>query len=246
MLSLEVRAYMSELLENTYTRSEIENLANKFGVVAYGRNKLLLAKDFLSRLPEGREKELIEKTVSDAMKRAEWNESLIENLEELARILESTMFYRIDERGKIVPIVEPSIKPDVGKERGFLERQMEGFGFDLALSHFRQALDTYKISYPGSIALFRNSMQALIEEIIKQRGENLLPVFTDNIRKLVKMGVLKKLKREEEFRAVESLFKMLSHYGSHSEHVTEEVANLLYVWTITTLSFLLKRYQKLS
>ena len=237
---------MSELLENTYTRTEIENLANKFGVIAFGRNKLQLAKDFLSRLSERRENELIERAVSDAMKRSEWNESLIENLEEFARILESTMFYRLDERGKIVPIVEPSIKPDLGKEKGFLERQMEKFGFDLALSHFEQALNTYKVSYPGSIALFRNSMQALIEKMIKQRGERLLPVSTDNIGRLVRIGVLKKLERKEEVRTVESLFRMLSHYGPHPEEVTEEVANLLYVWTITTLSFLLKRYQRLS
>ena len=60
MLPLEVRAYLSELIETTYTRSEIENLANKFGVEAAGRNKLLLAKDFLSKLSEKREIELEE------------------------------------------------------------------------------------------------------------------------------------------------------------------------------------------
>ena len=185
LLPLEVRAYLSELIETTYTRSEIENLANKFGVEASERNKLLLAKDFLSKLYERREIELIENVVYDAMKRSEWNRDLPRLLREFARVLESTMFYGIDENGNVVPIVEPSIKPDIVKERGYIEQQMRKLSFKLSLSHFREALDVYKSSYPGSIALLRNSLQALIEEIIECRKERVLPVFTDNIRKII-------------------------------------------------------------
>ena len=80
--------------------------------------------------------------------------------------------------------------------------------------------------------------------MIKKKGERVLPAFVDNIRRLTKIGILRKLPRDEEVKAIESLFRMLSHYGSHPEFVSENIATFLYVWTISTLSFLLKRYQE--
>jgi hypothetical protein len=245
MLPIEVRAYLAELMERTYTRTQLELLAEKFGATGLGRNKLLLAKDILSKISEEKEKELIQKVILDARKLDAMKE-IEESLNEFERILESALFLRIDESGNIVPIVEPSIKPDFEKEKGYLEQMMKKYGFQLANSHFRQALETYKTSYPGFVALFRNSLQALIGEMIEQKGEQSSPVFTDNITKLVKVGILKRTEKGEEVKAVQSLFGMLSHYGSHPEYVTDEIAQLLYVWTISTLSFLIKRFEKVS
>lgn len=121
MLPLDVKAYLSDLMEKTYSRSALELLANKFGVEPNGMNKLQIAQDFLSKVREQREKELIGRVIYDARKRADLDEEVCELLSEFERILESTLFLKVDENRNVVPIVEPLIKPDMGKERGFLE-----------------------------------------------------------------------------------------------------------------------------
>lgn len=245
MLPLDVRASLAELIENVYTRAQLELLANKFGIEPRGNNKLTLAKDFLSKLPKDREKELIEKVILDA-RRARWNSDVCRILPEFERVLEGSMLCSVDKDGRVTPIVEPSIKPDIEKQKGLIEQQMEELNFNLAYKHFRDALKTYKASYPGSIALFRNSLQALVEGMIREQRKKLCGGFKDNVVKLTEIGVLKKLEKKEEVEAVYALFKMLSHYGSHPEDVTEEVVNFLYPWTISSLLFLLKRYKKFS
>lgn len=184
MLPLEVKACLTELLEKVYTKTQLRRLANKFGIVLEGQWKRHLSEDLLSKIPEEKEKELIQKVILEARKKTVL-EDVKESLEELERFLESVMFLKVDRSGEIIPIVEPSITPDMDKEKGFLEQQMKDYGFEMASRHFRDALATYKTSYPASIAMFRNSLQALVEEIIRQKGERPLPVFTDNMQMLI-------------------------------------------------------------
>jgi len=248
MLPLDVRACLSDLMAIVYTRTIMELLANKFGVMPEGENKLKVAMDFLSKIPPERELELVQKVVRDAREtvaRGGYGSDLVhEKLGELERVLEVSMLMYADSHGNISPIVETSIRPDVEEQKGYLQREMTELGFTLARSHLTQALETYRVSYPGSIALFRNSLQALVEDIVQKRGRTPLRVFTDTIRLLTDVGVLKRSERDEELKAIESLFRMLSHYGSHPEYVTEEVANFLYLWTISVFSFILKRYRQ--
>lgn len=238
MLPLAVRAYLVDLLQ-VYSRRELENLVNKFGIECKGISKFEIAKNFLSKLPEGRESELIEKVISKVGRRGEFRE-LIRDFE---RALSSELLWEIDARGKVSPLVEPLIKPDVDKEKGSIERKMEEFNFQLAKKEFKDALNIYKISYQGSFALFRNSLQELVEEIIRRGRMEPPKKFEDATAMLTEIGVLKKLEKKEESNAVYALFKMLSHYGSHPQEVTDEVAIFMYLWIISLLSFLLKRYE---
>lgn len=243
MLLTEVKAHLTGLLMKTYTKGDMRLLAGKLGIPSLqGIWKRHLAEDLLSKVPNDKENELIQRVICDARKlRA--NEEINEALAELEPILETMLHIKVDKNGRIVPTVEPSIKLDFEKEKGFLEEQMKKHGFKLAHSHLRGALDTYKTSYSGSIALFRNSLQALVEEIIKLKKEIPFSGFADNLRKLIKLGILKKFEKDEEYDSIYSLFKMLSHYGSHPEYATAETAQFLYIWTISTLSFLMKRFE---
>lgn len=248
MLPLDVRACLSDLMAILYTRTQMELIANKFGVMPEGPNKLKVAMDFLSKITSERELEVVQKVVRDAREiimLGGYNRDVVqEKLSELERTLEVSMLMYVDSAGNISPIVETSIRPDVEEQKGYLQREMTELGLTLACSHLTQALETYRVSYPGSIALFRNSLQALVEDILRKRGITPLKVFTDTIRLLTDVGVLKRTERDEEIKAIESLFRMLSHYGSHPENVTEEVANFLYLWTISAFSFILKRYRQ--
>ena len=248
MLPLDVRACLSDLMVSVYTRTEMELLANKFSVMPVGQNKLKVAMDFLSKIAPERELEVVQKVVGEARKivrRGGYESEYVwKKLSESERVLEVSMLMYVDSQGNISPIVETSIRPDIEEQKGYLQQEMTELGFTLACSHLTQALETYRVSYPGSIALFRNSLQALVKDIVQKRGMTPYRVFTDTIRLLVDVGVLKRLERDEELKTVESLFRMLSHYGSHPEYVTEEIANFLYLWTISAFSFILKRYRQ--
>lgn len=249
MLPLDVRACLSDLMSALYSRTNIELLANKLNIEPEGENKFKVAMDFLSRISGANELKVVQKVVQDARKYirvGDYEGAVEEKLGELEMSLEVSLLIIVDSDGVVLPVVEESIKPDLEERKSYLQTEMTKQGFTLSASHLTQALETYRVSYPGSIALFRNCLQSLIEEIIKRRRITPLNVFTDAIKQLVDAKVLKETERGEEPKSIEALFRMLCHYGSHPEFVTEEVANFLYLWAISTLSFILKRYEKPS
>jgi len=247
MLPLDVRACLSDLMSVVYTRTNIELLANKLNIEPAGENKFKVAMDFVSKLSGANELKVVQRVVQDARRYisvSDYEGAAEEKLRELEMALEVSLLIIVDSDGVVVPVVEESIKPDMEKGKSYLKTEMTKQGFNLSTSHLIQALETYKVSYPGSIALLRNCLQSLVEEIIKRRGITPLRVFTDTIKQLVDAGILKETERDEEPKSVEALFRMLCHYGSHPEFVTEEVASFLYLWAISTFTFILKRYEQ--
>ena len=150
-----------------------------------------------------------------------------------------------DEEGKVMPLVEESIKPDVEKEKSYLVQEMKEISFELSLKNFKDALNSYATTYKGSIALLRCTLESLVREIINKRGIEPFDNFTDTIGMLPKVGLLKATEKNEETGTVTALWRMLSHYGSHPELVDPDTANFLYVWSVCSISFLLKRFKSL-
>jgi len=52
--------------------------------------------------------------------------------------------------------------------------------------------------------------------------------------------------RKVRFNFSYDLFGMLSHYASHQEIITEEIASLLFPSVSSFLRFLLERYEKVT
>ena len=128
MLPLDVRACLSDLMVNVYTRTEMELLANKFGVMPLGQNKLKVAMDFLSKIAPERELEVVRKVVLDARGIVShggyYSDVVKKKLGELERVLEVSMLMYVDSQGNISPIVETSIRPNIEEQKGYLQREM--------------------------------------------------------------------------------------------------------------------------
>ncbi len=249
MLPLDVRACLSDLMSALYSRTNIELMANKLNIEPEGENKFKVAMNFSSRISGANELKVVQKVVQDARKYiivSDYDGAVEEKLFELEMALEVSLLITVGSDGVVSPVVEESIKPDLVERKSYLQTEMTKQDFTLAAAHLTQALEIYRVSYSGSFALFRNCLQSLIEEILKKRSITPYSAFTDAIGQLVDAGVLKETPRKEEPKSVEALFKMLCHYGSHPEFVTDEVANFLYLWAISTFTFILKRYEKPS
>jgi len=248
-LPLDVRACLSDLMSSLYSRTNIELMANKLNIEPEGENKFKVAMDFSSRISGANELKVVQKVVQDAHKYiivSDYDGAVEEKLIELGMALEVSLLITVNSNGVVSPFVEASIKPDLEEKKSYLHTEMTKQGFTLAASHLEEALETYRVSYSGSIALFRNCLQSLTEEILNRRSITPYRVLIDAIGQLVDARVLKRTDKNEETKSIEALFRMLCHYGSHPEFVTEEVANFLYLWAISTFTFILKRYEKPS
>lgn len=53
-------------------------------------------------------------------------------------------------------------------------------------------------------------------------------------------------KKDNEFDYSYDIYSLLSHYGSHAELITDEVANFLFTSTIAFIWFLINRYENME
>jgi hypothetical protein len=172
---------------------------------------------------------------------------------ELNSLMERTMQCRIGAEWNIIPILDENLQ--TSEKETFIEKKLEEFGFNKTLANYKEALKTYKTSYKGSIALLRSTFESLVDDIMESKGEPLKSNQKDKLVQLEKLGILKEIdnrecpkchhkKRDNEFNySYDGIWGLLSHYGSHKELLTEEVANFLFTSTIAFIWFLINRYE---
>lgn len=199
---------------------------------------------------------LLIETILDTAKRGgiggKWHSEIYD---ELNSVMERTMQCRMDERGNIIPILDENLQ--ISEKQTFIERKLEEFGFNKTLTNYRDALNTYKTSYKGSISLLRSTFESLVDEIIELMGEPLHSNQKDKLVQLEKLGFIKEIdtqqcqncqhkKKDSEFNYSYDIYSLLSHYGSHKELLTEEVANFLFTSTLASIWLLINRYENME
>ena len=172
---------------------------------------------------------------------------------ELNSIMERTMQCRMDKKElNIIPIFDENLQ--TSEKETYIERKLKVHGFNKTLINYKDALNTYKTSYKGSISLLRSTFESLVDEIITSKGESLKSNQKDKLAQLEKMEVLKEIdtqqcqkcqykKKDSEFNYSYDIYSLLSHYGSHKELLTEDLANFLFTSTMAFLWFLINRYE---
>jgi len=160
---------------------------------------------------------------------------------ELNSLMERTMQCRIGAEWNIIPIFDENLQ--ISKKETFIEKKLEEFGFNKTLTNYKSALKIYPIDYKGSISLFRSTFESLVSEILESKGEIVTHNQKDNLIRLKKWGIFKKIENDNEVEYSYKIFGLLSHYGPHEELITEEVANFLFTSTLAFIWFLINRYE---
>jgi hypothetical protein len=171
---------------------------------------------------------------------------------ELNSIMERTMQCRMDEKGNIIPILDENLQ--ILEKETFIEKKLEEFEFAKTLANYKSAIKIYKTDYKSAIALLRSTFESLVDEIIESEGETLKNNQKDKIAQLEKLEIIKEIdtqqcqkcqyrKKDSELNYSYDVYSLLSHYGSHTEPITEEEANFLFISTLAFIWFLIKRYE---
>jgi hypothetical protein len=172
---------------------------------------------------------------------------------ELNSLMERTMQCRMDKKElNIIPIFDENLQ--TSEKETYIERKLKVHGFNKTLINYKDALNTYKTSYKGSISLLRSTFESLVDEIITSKGESLKSNQKDKLAQLEKMEIIKEIdtqqcqkcqykKKDSEFNYSYDIYSLLSHYGSHKELLTEDLANFLFTSTMAFLWFLINRYE---
>lgn len=160
---------------------------------------------------------------------------------ELNSLMERTMQCRIGAEGNIIRIFDENLQ--TSEKETFIEKKLEEFEFAKTLANYKSAIKIYKTDYKGAISLLRSTFESLVDEIIESNGEPLKGNRKAKIVQLTNWEILKKIERDNEVEHSYRIFGLLSHYGSHTEPITEEEANFLFISTLAFIWFLIKRYE---
>ena len=254
-LSLEVKGHFAQLVADIFSWDKLKILAMRIGVDPKPIKQNEMSKRsasayILQNLPTGRG-DLAIKVILEMAKRGAWDQDYSgEVYEKINPTMERTMRCQIDREGNVIPIFETAL--EITEKQTYIERKLEELGFDESLANYRDAFRTYKTSSKGSISLLRSTIESLTDEILNLRGIRLGRNQKDKLNQLKEIEVLKDIespicqkcghkKRDAEFNFAYDLYSLLSHYGSHSELITEDLANLLFTSTSTFIWFLIAR-----
>jgi len=261
-LSLEVKGYLADIIARE-SLGKIKIIGMRVGIESeiiesFSRSMTGLRdcnEDSAIHIVENAQDEdrLIE-TILDIAKRdgigGKWYTKIFT---ELNSLMERTMQCRIDKKQNIIPIFDENLQ--IYEKETFIEKKLEEFGFNKTLTNYKSALKTYPINYKGSISLFRSTFECLVDDIITSKGEPLKSNQKDKLAQLEELGIIKEIdtqyckqcqykKRDSEFNYSYDIYSLLSHYGSHKELLTEELANFLFTSTLAFIWFLINRYEK--
>ena len=187
---------------------------------------------------------LIETVLDIAKKEKIGGKEDTEIYHELNSLMERTMQCRMDEKWKIIPIFDENLQ--IIEKEAFIEKKLKELGFKKTLTNYKSALKTYPIDYKGSISLLRSTFESLVSEILESKGEIVTHNQKDNLIQLKKFGILKKIENDNEVEYSYKVFSLLSYYGSHTEPITEEEANFLFISTLAFIWFLINRYENME
>ncbi len=265
-LSLEVKGYLADLIARE-SFGRIQIIGMRVGIAPetierLNEPRVVLDNEYIYDPHEGMNpnekaalyiientdnQDLLIETVLDMAKREKMGGKWFTKIyAEVNSIMERTMQCRIGTEWNITQIFDENLQ--ISEKVTFIEKKLEEFGFHKTLVNYKDALKTYKTSYPkkGSIALLRATFESLVDEIIELKGEPLKSNQKDKLAQLKKWGILKEIEKDNEFEYSYNLFGLLSHYGPHKELITEEVANFLFTSTIAFIWFLINRYEYLD
>jgi len=246
-LSLEVKAELSILVKKYFSHNDLNILFWQCGLEFGDRGfntKQDRFRDLLKRLPEDGGGKLIKRVYKAISKD--------DDKDELKNIIEISTLHTIDGDGNLIPITEPT--KEFVEKRTYIEEKLGDFGFNETLANYKDALKTYKTTYKGSISLLRSTFESLVDEIIESKEEPLKSNQKDKLAQLEQLGIIKEIdtqecpkchhkKKDNEFNHSYDIYSLLSHYGSHAELITDEVANFLFTSTIAFIWFLINRYE---
>ena len=200
------------------------------------------AEYIIENMPEDNDELLIINLVQMS-KRATYDRDLSENvLDELNPIMERTMNCRVDENGEILPIF-----PYMKEEPSLILKKLDEMSFMKAYKNYKEAYNVYKLSPKASLALLRSSLEGIVDDILLfLKIETPSTNMKEKLLKLKEPRILRKLqgsKHDHEFNFAYTLYGLLSHYGSHKELVTEELANFLFTSTSAFIWLLINRFE---
>jgi len=246
---LEVKGYLADVIAKNNTLGEIKIIGMKVGLDPEEIESLSYSDPFgiqhnedsaMYIVENAEDSGLLIKAVFDAVGRLHFDKIYTE----LNSIVERTMHARMDGELNVIPILEPNLK--ILEKETYIERKLKDFGFDKTLANYKSAIKTYKTDYKGSISLLRSTFESLVDEIIESKGEPLKGNRKDKIVQLTNWEILKKIERDNEVEHSYRIFGLLSHYGSHTEPITEEEANFLFISTLAFIWFLINRYENME
>lgn len=261
-LSLEVKGYLSDKIAQIFSWHKISTLALKAGVNPspiinktgnFGKRDAALY--IISNLPEDREEQLI-KVVLEMSQRGTFDSNYQEEtFNELNPIVQNTMGYRLEIDGNLIPIFDKSFKLE--EQQNFIITKLTDFGFNDTKQHYQDSLRSFSASPKGSMGVLRSCYETLVNNILISKGITPTGNMKDNLQSLETLNILEQIdptscqkcgykKRDNEFNFSYDLFGMLSHYASHQEIITEEIASLLFPSVSSFLRFLLERYEKVT
>lgn len=258
-LSLEVKGYIQDKVANIFSWDKISVFGKRVGIDTssidkrhkedYNFTKRKACSYIMEQISKNKG-EIVVKTLIDMAKYGTWDQDYSgEVLTEINPILERTMNCRANKNGEILPIF-----PLLDEEPTLILIKLKSMGFTKGYSNYRDAFKTYRTSPKGSLGLLRASIEGVVEEILKSRGKVSTSNMKENLSKLKDLGILKEIlngeclmchhkKKDHEFNYAYIVFGLLSHYGSHQELVTEELANFLFTSTSAFIWFLINRYE---
>jgi len=257
-LTTEVKGIIARCVADFLSHPKIALFAMSIGVDPQEtltiQDKILKAVLILDRVP-AENAEIVIKTIFEMSKKGTYNHDFSGEIrDKINFVLERTMNCIMNENGELIPIFDPVL--GINEKQTYLERKLHELGFNKSFSHYQGAMRSYRLSPKGSLSLLRASYETLVEEILTKREITLPSSFKDQLKELKRLGVLIELdnddcdrchhrKMDSEYNFAYDFYSILSHYGSHTDIVTEPVANWLYTSTSAFIWFILKRYEEL-
>jgi len=244
MLPNEIKGMLVGYIENLYSHPDLDSLYWKCGLDIWGhdispvryQSKSARVRMLLQTLPPEKDHLLISMIFPQLSETQKI---------ELRRLLEGYTGYTIDSDGNIIPIAEPL--HEVAVKKLYLETKLEEIGFTYTLGRLKIAISLYGSNYKTSISVLRESMESLTNDIIDAKGDTRDSNIAENRKKLLTHDILYPCiyrHHDREIDFLDSLYGLLSHYGSHPNEIDPEVASFLFISSINTMAFLVKRFEK--